>query len=151
MIYCPTLAEVFASPLSYLFATSMCTAALPRDWVTANVVPVFKRDDKSVIKNYRPISLTSLVVKTMEKIMYSNLISALESHDQISSCQYGFRKNCSASHLLVQVVHDWAKVLDSRGSSHYLFLDFAKAFDCVPHQRLLLKLECLGIHGNLLN
>ena len=57
----------------------------------------------------------------------------------------------SASHLLVQVVHDWAKVLDSRGSSHCLFLDFAKAFDSVPHQRLLLKLECLGIHGNLLN
>ena len=143
-------AEVLASPLSYLFTTSMCTVALPRDWVTANVVPVFKRDDKSVVKNYRPISLTSLVVKTMERIIYSNLISALESHDKISSCQYGFRKNCSASHLLVQVVHDWAKALDYRGSSHCLFLDFAKAFDSVPHQRLLLRLECLGIRGNLL-
>ena len=144
-------AEVLASPLSYLFTTSMCTAALPRDWVTANVVPVFKRNDKSVVKNYRPISLTSLVVKTMERIIHSNLISALESHDKISSCQYGFRKNCSASHLLVQVVHDWAKALDYRGSSHCLFLDFAKAFDSVPHQRLLLRLECLGIHGNLLS
>ena len=144
-------AEVLASPLSYLFTTSMCTAALPRDWVTANVVPVFKRDDKSVVKNYRPISPTSLVVKTMEKIIYSNLISALESHDKISSCQYGFRKNCSASHLLVQVVHDWAKALNYRGSSHCLFLDFAKAFDSVPHQRLLLRLECLGIRGNLLS
>ena len=75
----------------------------------------------------------------MERIIYSNLISALESHDKISSCQYGFRKNCSASH---QVVYDWAKALDSRGSSHCLFLDFAKAFDSVPQQRLLLKLEC---------
>ena len=88
---------------------------------------------KSVVKNYRPISLTSLVVKVMESIIYSNLISVLESHGKISSCQYGFRKNCSASHLLVQVVHDWAKALDSRKSSHCLFLDFAKAFDSVPH------------------
>jgi len=144
-------AKVLASPLSYLFTMSMCTAVLPRDWVTANVVPVFKREDKSMVKNYRPISLTSLVVKTMERIIYSNLLSALESHGRISSCQYGFRKSCSASHLLVQVVHDWAKALDSRNSSHCLFLDFAKAFDSVPHQRLLLKLQCLGIRGDLLN
>ena len=66
-------AEVIASPLSYLFTKSMCTAALPRDWVTAHVVPVFKRDDKSVVKNYHPISLTSLVVKAIESIIYSNL------------------------------------------------------------------------------
>ena len=90
-------------------------------------------------------------MKVIESIIYSNLISVLESHGKISSCQYGFRKNCSASHLLVQVVHDWAKALDSRKSSHCLFLDFAKAFDSVPHQRLLLKLECLGICGNLLH
>ena len=144
-------AKVIASPLSYLFTTSMHTAALPRDWVTANVVPVFKRNDKSVITNYRPISLTSLVVKTMERIIYRHLVSTLESHDRISSCQYGFRKGCSASHLLIQVVHDWAKALDSHNSSHSLFLDFAKAFDSVPHERLLLKLDCLGIRGDLLN
>ena len=87
----------------------------------------------------------------MESIIYSNLISVLESHDKISPCQYGFHKNCSASHLLVQVVHDWAKALDSCSSSHCLFLDFAKAFDSVPHQHLLLKLECLEICGDLLN
>ena len=88
-------AEVITSPLSYLFNKSMCTAALPRDWVAANVVPIFKLDDKSVVKNYRPINLISLVVKAMESIIYSNLISVLESHDKISSYQYGFHKNCS--------------------------------------------------------
>ena len=67
-------AEVIASPLSYLFTKSMCTAALPRDWFTANAVPIFKHDDKSVVKNYHPINLTSLVVKAMESIIYSNLI-----------------------------------------------------------------------------
>ena len=74
-----------------------------------------------------------------------------ESHNKISSCQYGFQKNCSTSHLLVQAVHDWAKTLNCRGSSHCLFLDFAKTFDSIPHQQLLLRLECLGISGDLLS
>ena len=89
----------------------MNTATLPKDWMTANVVPVFKHDDKSIVKNYRPISLTSLVVKTMEMIIYSQVLSVLESQNKISPCQYGFRKNCSTSHLLIQAVHDWARTL----------------------------------------
>jgi len=143
-------AEFICSPLSFLFTTSMCTATLPKDWVTANVVPVFKRDDCSVVKNYRPISLTSLVIKIMERMIYSSIVSVLESHRKISHYQFGFRKGCSTSHLLLQAVHDWAKSLDSRRSSHCLLLDFAKAFDSVPHQHLLLQLESLGIHGDLL-
>ena len=63
-------------------------------------------------------------------------MSVLESHNKISPCQFGFRKGCSTSHLLLQVVHDWAKTLNSRSSSHGLLLDFAKAFDSVPHQHL---------------
>ena len=76
-------AEFIASPLSYLFTTSMSTAILPKDWVTANVVPVFKRDDKSIVKNYHPISLTSLVVRTTERIIYSQVFSVLESQNKI--------------------------------------------------------------------
>ena len=68
----------------------MSTATLPKGWVTANVVPVFKCDDKSIVKNYRPISLTPLIVKTMERIIYSQILSVLESHNKISPCQYGF-------------------------------------------------------------
>ena len=68
-------AEFISSPLNFLFTTSLCTATLPKDWVTANIVPVFKWDDRSVVKNYRPISLTSLVIKTMERIIYSNIVS----------------------------------------------------------------------------
>jgi len=81
---------VLASPVSYLFTMSMCTAVLLRDWVTANVVPVFKCEDKSMVKNCHPNSLTSLVVKTMERIIYSflpwNLMvgSARVSMDSIS-------------------------------------------------------------------
>ena len=73
----------------------MHTATLPKDWVTANVVPVFKRNYRSVVKNYRPISLTSLVIKTMERMIYSSTVSVLESHRKINHHQFGFRKGCS--------------------------------------------------------
>ena len=80
------------------------------DWVCANVVPVFKRNgyDRHVPGNYRPISLTSIVVKTvtMECIIHSNLTSVLESHDLISVHQFGFRKHHSTTHLLLEAVCD---------------------------------------------
>ena len=143
-------AEVISSPLSYLFNRSMNTGTLPRDWVCANVVPIFKRDDRHISSNYRPISLTSIVVKTMERIIHSKLTTVLESHNLISTHQFGFRRNHSTTHLLLEAVHDWAKVLECRDSCHCLYLDFAKAFDSVPHYRLLLKLQSLGISGQLL-
>ena len=60
--------------------------ALLSDWITANVVPVFKRDDRSAVKNYHLFSFTSLVVKTMERIIYSQVLSVLESQSKISFC-----------------------------------------------------------------
>ena len=127
-------AEAIASPLCYLFNKSMSTGSLPRDWVCANVVLIFKRNNKHVPSNYRPISLTSIVVKTMEHIIHSELASTLESHNLISDCQFGFHKGHSTTHLLLEVVvHDWAKALECHDSCHCLCLDFAKAFDSVPH------------------
>ena len=128
----------------------MRTGSLPRDWVTANVVPVFKRDKKNFVSNYRPISLTSLIVKTMEWIIFGKVSEVLHANKVLSSHQYGFRKSHSTSHLLLEAVNDWTQTLEQRGTCHCLFLDFAKAFDSVPHQRLLLKLERIGITGDLL-
>ena len=143
-------AEEISSPLSFLFQKSMSTGTLPRDWVCANIVPVFKRDDKHVPSNYRPISLTSIVIKTMERIIHSELTAVLESNNLISAQQFGFRNHHLTTHLLLEAVHDWAGALECHDCCHCLFLDFAKAFDSVPHHRLLLKLQALGISGELL-
>ena len=143
-------AEFIAPPLAYLFTFSMRTGTLPQDWVTANIVPVFKRNKRNLACNYRPISLTSLVVKTMERIILSHLTDVLIKNGLLNSHQYGFRKAHSTSHLLIEAVNDWAEILECRGSCHCLLLDFAKAFDSVPHQRLLLKLASIGITGHLL-
>jgi len=84
----------------------MRTGSLPRDWVSANVVPVFKRDKKDVVNNYRHISLTLLVVKTMERIIFDKISGVLHEQKLISLQQYGFRKSRSTSHLLLEVVND---------------------------------------------
>jgi len=144
-------AESLSVTLSYLYTESMKTGTLPRDWVTANIVPVHKKGDtECVASNYCPITLTSIVIKVMERMIYSQLTSCLEAHGHILNHQYGFRRHRSTTYLLLEVTHDWAQALELRQSCHCLFLDFSKAFDTMPHSRLLLKLESLGITGDLL-
>ena len=123
---------------------------LPTDWKKANVIPVFKKGNKHILSNYRPISLTSLVVKTLEHILHNNRLKFLTINSKISSLQHGFRKGHSCQTQLLTTVHDWSRSKDSGNSTHAVFLDFAKAFDSVPHQRLFLKLESVGIRGKLL-
>ena len=96
-------AESIASPLAYLLNLSLCTVNLPEDWVTGNVVPVFKHNKRNLVSNYHPKSLTSLVVKTMERIILSNLT---HKNGILSSHQYGFRKGYSTSHLLIEAIND---------------------------------------------
>ena len=144
-------ADFICSPLSRIFKLSLDSSSLPRDWITANIVPVHKKGDKHLPSNYRPISLTSIVVKVMERIIHCQLSSALESNNLISESQHGFCNKHSTITLLASTINDWAACLERCNSVHSLLLDLAKAFDSVPHQRLLLRLESLGIHGNLLS
>ena len=124
--------------------------ALPKDWCSANFVPVFKQGDHRIATNYRPISLTSIVVKIMERIICKQLTATLEQSARLSDTQFGFRANRSTVSLLLSAVHDWSLCLKLRNSVHCIFIDFAKAFDSVAHEHLLIKLQCIGIDGELL-
>ena len=115
----------------------MSSGKLPQDWVTANVVPIHKKSDKRLPSNYRPISLTSIIVKVMERIVRRQMVDILNRHNRLSDAQHGFRSHRSTTSLLLTVVHDWALSLEHRSTTHCVFLDFAKAFDSVPHERLL--------------
>ena len=144
-------ADFICSPLSRVFQLSLDSSSLPRDWITANVVPVHKKGDEHLPSNYCPISLTSIVVKVMERIIHCQFSTALESNNLINQSQHGFCNKHSTITLLSSTFDDWAACLERCNSVHSLLLDLAKAFDSVPHQQLLLQLESLGIHGNLLS
>ena len=144
-------ADFISVPLCNLFNKSLSTGTLPFDWVSGNVVPIHKRNDKHNPCNYRPISLTSVIMKVFECIIHHHLVSALEHHHMFSSSQSGFRSKRSTATLLTEAVDDWSVCLEQRSTMHCLLLDFAKAFDSVPHERLLLKLNSLRIRGDMLS
>ena len=143
-------ADWLAGPLTKLFNKSIEAGQIPRDWTRANVTPVFKKGNKHSPSNYRPVSLTSLVVKILERLIHSRITDFLDQHHKLSSFQHGFRRGHSCQTQLLATVHEWARSLDNRASTHVIFLDFSKAFDSVPHQKLLLKTENIGVRGNLL-
>ena len=151
---CPRLlkegAEQLANPLAALFNKSLADGLLLNDWVSVNITPVFKKGNKHRVCNYRPISLTCILVKVLERIIFNKLYSLLESHQVLCNAQFGFTKKRSTTSLLLSAVNDWAFNLNAKLSIHCVSLDFAKAFDSVPHQRLLLKLKAYGINGSML-
>ena len=135
--------------LTALFRQSYDSGLLPADWKKVNVSAIYKRGPKSDPKNYRPVSLTALTCKIMEHIVCSHLPRHLSANSIITPIQHGFRRSLSCDTQLISVIHEWAKVLNIRGQVDVIFLDFAKAFDSVPHARLLLKARHYGIRGKL--
>ena len=139
-----------AKPLSDLFNVSLLTGSLPSDCKRVNVTPVFKKGSRHTPSNYRPVSLTSTVIKILERIIHRKIARFLNKTNQLHDYQHGFRTARSCQTQLLTVVHEWARSLNSAKPNHVVFLDFSKAFDSVPHCRLLLKLQCFGISGMLL-
>ena len=138
-----------STPLSLLFRRSLDTGKVPRDWTLGRVVPIFKKGSRQDAGNYRPVSLTSVVCKVLESLIRDAIHVHLSDNRLWAHCQHGFRPKRSCSTQLVQVMDDWSRALESRSPIDVLYLDFQKAFDSVPHQRLLHKLKSYGVRGRL--
>ena len=135
-------------PLFALFNKSITDGKVPADWKLANVTPIHKKGDKSNPNNYRPISLTSVVCKLMETIIRDKMVTYLEDNSLINSSQHGFRNRRSCLTNLLDFFNDVFKMYDDTRSVDIVYLDFQKAFDKVPHKRLLNKIYTHGIIGN---
>ena len=139
-----------ASPLCTLFNTSFKCDEIPDDCKIANVIPLYKKGAKDKVENYRPVSLTSIASKICEKIVRKSIVNFWTDHQVFIGEQFGFmKKSCCPSQLL-DTFHSWAKARNDSHKVDVILLDFAKAFDSVPHQRLLANLKGYGIGGNLL-
>ena len=88
------------------------TGVFPSVLKTAKVVPVFKKDSKLDYSNYRPISLLSNIEKILEKLMYKRLYTFLDNKNFIYDLQFGFRQQCSTSHVLIKMTENITKALD---------------------------------------
>ena len=120
-------------------------------WKLANVTPIFKKGDKQLIKNYRPISLLPICGKILEKIIFNKPYSYLQGNNLITKNQSGFRPGDSTTNQLLYLVDEIHKAFDSTESLEVraVFLDISKAFDKVWHEGLIFKLEQNDITGSL--
>ena len=132
-------ARSLAYPLSILFNLSFSTGCIPQDWKLALVVPVFKKGDKSTVENYRPISLTSLVMKVFERCIKSTLFAACS--DLLDPRQHGFINDRSCTTQMIPFTDNLALALNESSRVDIIYFDFAKAFDSVSHDLILFKLK----------
>ena len=144
------LRSSLSTPLSYLFNKSIESGTLPEEWKTANVTAIFKKGTKSEPGNYRPVSLTSVICKVFESIVRDCIVDHMNINRLFSECQHGFRQHRSCVTQLLHVMEDLTKLLEDKNNIDVIYFDFKKAFDTVPHKRLLTKLEYYGITGNVL-
>ena len=144
------LAVEISPILALIFQQSLDTGHVPSDWRIANISPIHKKGDKSTPSNYRPVSITSICSKLIEHILFTNIMEHYDNNNILTDLQHGFRPGRSCESQLLITTHDLRKSLDNKEQVDAVILDFSKAFDRVPHQRLLLKLRHYGIQGSLL-
>ena len=142
--------SILAPVLAELFQNSIDTGILPDDWLTANVVGIYKKD---INKNQQTIdqSHSSVTCKVLEHIIYSQIMSHYNKHNFLSEYQHGFRRGYSCETQLLATVEDIQRGIDSSSNRYDLvILDFTKAFDKVSFTRLIFKLKQSGINIPLL-
>lgn len=144
-------ANELATPFTILFRKSLDNGEVPADWKTAFVTPIFKKGNKATPSNYRPVSLTCIACKVMEKLVRERVLKHLQNNNLISGEQHGFVPGRSTITQLLDVMDDWTKIIDDGGSVDIIYMDYQKAFDSVPHRRLLEKVKAHGIGGNVKN
>ena len=143
-------AHQLAPSLCKLFNLSLDLGKVPKIWKKANVIPLFKKNDKSILKNYRPVSILSSVGKIMERILFNVLFEYFQSNFLISLWQSGFIPGHSTVTHLVEMYHHLCEAVSAGKEVRIVFCDISRAFDRVWHEGLLFKLEKCGISNKLL-
>ena len=110
---------------------------VPLEWKEANIIPLFKNGSRNKSVNYRPVSLTSVICKLLESIIRDHIMDFLIKHKLINSSQHGFLKSKSCLTNLLCFVEEITKWMDEGSPVDIIYFDFQKAFDKVPHQRLI--------------
>ena len=141
--------EQISIPLARVFNLSLKEGVVPFEWKEANIIPLFKKGSRNKSENYRPVSLTSVICKLLERLIKDHMVEFLVKHTLLNSSQHGFLKARSCLTNMLCFLEEITKWIDVGSPVDIIYLDFQKAFDKVPHQRLLLKLKAHGIGDSI--
>lgn len=144
------IADTICIPLSILYTKSLKEGA-HESWKKAIIAAIYKKGKKSDPGNYRPVSLTSVISKIMESIVRDAIVEHLMENKLFTDDQHGFVPGRNCITQLLVCMEEWTKMIENGDSFDVIYTDFSKAFDSVPHERLFLKMESLGIKGDILN
>ena len=137
-------------PLFRVLDSSFKLGKLPSCWKTACVIPVYKKGNAANPENYRPISLTCVPCKILERIIRDKLVTYLSASNLVDPNQFGFLRGRSSTLHLLRCLDDWTLSLDVGVPTDVIMIDYAKAFDSVSHDKLCYKLSRFGLGGNVL-
>ena len=139
-----------ATPLRILWRQSLDEGQVPKSLKKQSIVPIYKKDSKAKPENYRPVSLTSHILKLFERVIREKLVEFIENENKLSNNQYGFRPRRSTISQLLAHIDRIICILERNKNADVMYLDFSKAFDKVCHVKLIQKLKSYNIGGQLL-
>ena len=139
-------ASCIACPLTHIVNLSIIQGSVPDDLKSARVIPLYKKNDKTEVGNYRPVSILSIISKIFERVIYDQVVDYLDDKKLLYSFQSGLRRGFSTETCLIHLSDYIRFNMDKGNLIGMVLLDLQKAFDTVDHGILLMKLEAIGLH-----
>jgi hypothetical protein len=137
------VADIIALPISQFINSAFETSNFPQSLKLANVTPSFRKGDKFLKENYRPVSILPCLSKNFERIIFDQL--SLYFDNSFDSRLCGFRAKHNTQHALLRMIGQWHQCLDRSGNVGAILMDLSKAFDCIDHNLLIAKLSAYGL------
>ena len=144
--------SAIVKPLTILLKNCISQGIFPDNWKKSNICRIYKKGDKQIVNNYRPVSLLQIYGKIFERLIFNSSYKFLEEHNLLSIHQSFFCSNDSCINQLLFIVHTLYKAFDAYPTldARVVFLDMSQAFDKAWHERLLYKLKSMGVSDLLL-
>ena len=143
-------ADYLAKPLHHVVTLSVMQQKFPTLWKLSKVLPLHKKEDPLLAKNYRPVAILSPLSKVLEKLIYESIYNYFTANKLFHQNLHGYRKNRSTQTALIQMYDRWVKAASAGQVSGVVLLDLSAAFDLVDPSLLLQKLKAYGVEEDML-